>query len=84
MDQHYGYIDANRGYTLAELAGVLFRGKDDDGKPIKTSTVRKNLIELGCPITGIGRVVVIPGRIVLLALERQAAALMDDDEDEIL
>lgn len=84
MDQHYGYIDANRGYTYAELAQILEFAKDD-GMAVKLSTVRNALKKLGCRTGRLGRTPIVPGRLLLLALERDAMSAFGeegDDDDE--
>ena len=84
MDQHFGYIDANRCYTLSDLAQIIQRAKRGGvgGKAVKTATVRQKLKEIGCPLPGIGDTVVVPGRLILLALERRAAQLLEEGDDE--
>lgn len=81
---HAGYIDAQKAYTLGELAQILASG--GTGNTTSTAkTLRQHLRSIGCPTPKFGRTILIPGRLIIQALERQALELCSggefDDQD---
>lgn len=78
---HVGSISAERGYTLAQLAQIIQQSKENESKSerVKFSTVRDNLKRLGCPMPKFGGTVIVPGRLILLALERCALQEFNDN-----
>ncbi len=84
MDQHYGYIDANRAYTLTGLGCIVqFASNNKERQRVKHSTVREYLRSIGVPATTFGQTAIIPGPLIILALERRAEKMdMEDDVTE--
>ena len=72
---HAGIIYADRGYTLGELASIIHQSKEAEPTTarVKFATVRKHLNDLGVPQPKFGQTVIIPGILILRALERSAA-----------
>lgn len=79
MDQHYGYIDSNRAYTVLELSQIVQFSKESK-TPVKVSTIKDNLRKIGCPVSYLGRTAFVSGRLLLLAIERNGLESINDDE----
>lgn len=77
---HAGSIDSQKAYTLAELARLLETSSDKRSQRVKIDTVRENLRAIGCPLPKLGRMTLIPGVLIIQALERQTLSEADDDE----
>ena len=79
MSMQTGRIGNDETLTLREFVQRMHFGKAATSPKAKMATVRKNLREIGCPLSYFGREPVVVGRLFNLAMERKA---MDDFESE--